>query len=377
MKPRPLLTTGITGLLQLLLLTPPVQSQEANKVEEQLAKLEARLRSDEERVRWQGIHACVQMGESAVPMLTRMFEEKPRQGIVWRAPVAAKALSRLGPKAVECLPAAVKVLKDGNQAQQKMAMEVLGAVGPYETDESQGYMNAVYAAWQGQGRGRAVIRRGRRSSRIQTQFVVECMLRLTEDPRMGVDTLIEHLEGQSAAHREMAIDWLASRGKEAKAAIPALREVARADKQPTTTNFRFRGDRWSWTGGASFSNKDQIRGKAAVLLMKLGAAKDIPPAAYLPLLKHEDPAVRQRAVLELGAMGEKVDSKSISALAQAVSDRDKLVAWDAITALGMIGARAKAAVPRLKGIARGQDKPRAARAEAALRQIQKDENQNH
>jgi hypothetical protein len=169
----------------------------------------------------------------------------------------------------------------------------------------------------------------------------------------------------------MALDWLALTGKEARQAIPAIQTVLASDKQPRQTRFRFRGTAWGWSGSTTSRNQDRIRIKAALLLMKLGVSKDIPVAAHVQLLQHEDPAVRQRAVLELGSLGDKVGTKGIRALARAVSDQDKLVAWDAITALGMIGPAARSAVPRLEGLAIGKDKARAARAAAALRQIRK------
>jgi len=366
MKPRPLLATGIAALLVALPLTSQqaVDAAKQSETDARLAKLETWMRSSDQRARWRAIHACARMGNSAVPMLTGLLEESPKQGHSWPAPAAAKALVRLGPKAVECLPATMKVLKDGNMAQKKLALDVLAAVGPYDPDEAEGYKNTIYSELRTR-------RGGKRTARMQTYMIVECMVRLTEDPKADIDDLIVHLHGESAAHREMALDWLAVRGRDAREAIPAIRSVLMADKQPRQTRFRFRGNGWGWSGGTTSRNQDRIRIKAALLLMKLGAGKDIPVAAHVQLLKHEDPAVRQRAVLELGSHGDNVGAKGIQALQLATTDRDKLVAWDAITALGMIGPAAKAAVPRLEALARGQDKAKAARADAALRRIKK------
>jgi len=199
------------------------------------------------------------------------------------------------------------------------------------------------------------------------------MVRLTEDPNMGIEDLIAHLRGQSAVQREMALDQLALRSNEARQSIPALREVVAAAKQPAQTRFRFRGPGWSWSGSTSTRNQGRIRSKAALLLMQLGAGKDVPVVAHVELTRHEDPAVRQRAVLQLGSLGQKAGTAGIQALLHAVSDRDKLVSWDAITALGMIGPAAKAATPRLRALASGPDKAKAARAVAALRQIHDDD----
>jgi hypothetical protein len=375
MRPRPLLATGIVVLLSTL----PVLAQQGvdpikpdDETEKRLLKLEEQLRSRDERTQWRAIHAATRMGKSAVPLLTKLFAESPRQGKTWSAPAAAKALARIGSDAVECLPTTLKVLEKGNQAQKKLALDVLGAVGPYNPDERGAYMDAAYNS----RRVRVRERRGKRIRRLPSHLVVGCMLRLSEDPTMGIDDLIEHLKGQSAAHREMAVDLLALRDKDVQRAIPALREVVTADKQPRKTTFRLRGTNWSWAGSISMPSSDRIRGKATLLLMKLGAAKDLPAGAYIALLDHGDPAVRHRAVLELGSFGEKVGAKGVGALARAIMDQDKLVAWDAITALGMIGPKAKAAVPRLEGLARSQDKAKVARAQAALRQIRKDENEN-
>lgn len=373
MKPRPPLTTGIAALLGALPLlsqqpveaVQPKQPSEPSEVEIRIAKLESWLRDKDQRRQWQGIRACVQMGRSAVPMLTRVLQESPRQGQPWPAPAAGRALVRLGPEALECLPAALKLLKDGNNnAQRKLALDVLGAVGPYDRDESEAHMRTVYDE----------LRRQRdKRKRIETQLLVNCMVRLTEDPQVGIDELIQQLRGEDAVRREMALDWLAFRGKEAQRAVPAIKEVVTAKKQPRRTSFRFRGATWGWSGTTTIANEDRVRTKAALLLMKLGAGKNVPVRAHIQLVEHEDPAVRQRAVLELGSLGAEVGARGVRALQGAIFDQDKLVSWDAITALGMIGPAAKAAVPRLEALTLGQDKAKAARAEAALRRIQENQ----
>ena len=80
MKPRPLLATGIAGLLAALPLTSQqaVDAAKPSETDARLAKLETWLRGNDERARWRAIHACVRMGKSAVPMLTKLLEESPR-----------------------------------------------------------------------------------------------------------------------------------------------------------------------------------------------------------------------------------------------------------------------------------------------------------
>ena len=56
-------------------------------------------------------------------------------------------------------------------------------------------------------------------------------------------------------------------------------------------------------------------------------------------------------------------------LQKALADKSPRVRWEVITALGMIGPPAKAAVKDLTKILAGEDKAAAARARAALRQI--------
>ncbi|MHC4078203.1 MAG: HEAT repeat domain-containing protein, partial [Planctomycetota bacterium] len=267
-------------------------------------------------------------------------------------------------------PGVLKMLKEGTMAQRELALEVLARVGPHDQDEIQAYARATYD----QLRVRAAKKLGgfgKRKFRINSSRIANCMVRLTEDPNAGVDDLIEHLQGQSAAHREMALEWLEWHGDAAKRAIPAIREVLTTAKQPPHTRFQFRGAGWGWSGSMSGSNQEAIRTKAALLLLKLGATRDMAVDVHIQLVKHPDPAVRQRSVLQLGAAGDQLGDDGVRALRGATFDRDKLVAWDAITALGMIGPAARRAVPRLQTLAAGEDKAKAARAAAALRQIQR------
>jgi HEAT repeat protein len=67
------------------------------------------------------------------------------------------------------------------------------------------------------------------------------------------------------------------------------------------------------------------------------------------------------------ALGASGDKDAVPALVEALKDRDKVVVWDAITALGMLGPRATAAKDPLEILAK--DRGKAARARAALRRI--------
>ncbi len=360
MKPRPLFASWLAAWLGSLLAAAPVAAQQpadsnASEQEARLAKLLTWVRSKDERTRWRAVRAYVRMGEAAVPALMEVLEEFPSNETSAR--LAAEALGQLGPKATECLPQTLETLKgNGSRPQQHLALEVLARVGPHDPDQIQNYTQTVYNQLH-------------RKLRSKTGLLVNCMVRLVEDPEISTEGLIDHLEGQSAAHREMALERLWWRGNDAKSAIPAIREVLTAAKQPRKTTFQFRGAGWGWSGSTSSKNSDAIRSKAALLLQKLGAK--LPVAGYLQLVKHKDPAVRQRSVLKLGSLGDKVGPKGVEALKRAVFDRDKLVAWDAITALGMLGPGAKEAVPRLQSLAEGDDKAKAVRAAAALRRIQK------
>ena len=352
-----------------MLAAAPVVSQQpadsgASEQEARLAKLQTWVHSDDERTRWRAVRAYVRMGEAAVPTLTELLEEFPKNKIPKSARMAAEALGQLGPKATECLP---EMLKDGDPTQRLLALEVLARVGPHDEDQVQTYTRAVYHQLHMRVARRGLFGKTKRG--MDTGSLASFMVRLLGDPKADIDGLIEHLQGNSAAHREMALEQLWWHGNDAKPAIPAIREVLTAAKQPRQTTFQFRGAGWGWRGSTGTKNSDAIRSKAALLLQKLGAK--LPVAGYLQLVKHKDPAVRQRSVLKLGSLGDKVGPKGVEALKRAVFDRDKLVAWDAITALGMLGPGAKEAVPRLQSLAEGDDKAKAVRAAAALRRIQK------
>ena len=335
---------------------------------ERLKKLATQLGSDDLRTRWRAVRQIVRLGKSAVPTLTALLEKvyrdkRPRP----EAEMAGVALNLLGPTAIECLPTVVKLLKDGSPEQLSLGMRVMQIVGPYDADEVEANKQLVYELKRNRG---IVMKGGRvRQAAASRAQIIACLVRLTEDPDATVGALIEHLKGSSGEHIEMALERLAHFGDKAKQTGVAIREVL-VGKQVRRTSFRFRGTTWGWGGSTSTNNWDRVRIKAAQLLVKIGADKDVRLQVHTALLKHEDPAIRQRSVLTLGSLGAEVDRAAVTALIAATSDSDKLVAWDAITALGMLGKAAQRALPRLRKLAEGDDKAKAARAEAAIKRIE-------
>ena len=78
--------------------------------------------------------------------------------------------------------------------------------------------------------------------------------------------------------------------------------------------------------------------------------------------------MRIQAALRIGGFG-KAATGQVSDLVGALRDRSLRVRHEVITALGMSGAGAKAAIAPLERVVAGSDKAAAARAKAALRLI--------
>ena len=77
---------------------------------------------------------------------------------------------------------------------------------------------------------------------------------------------------------------------------------------------------------------------------------------------------RAEAALRIGACG-KAAKDEVRTLIIALKDKSQRVRCETITALGMIGPHAHAAIPSLEGLAKSDHKAIAVRAQAALKQI--------
>ncbi len=116
---------------------------------------------------------------------------------------------------------------------------------------------------------------------------------------------------------------------------------------------------------------DEFPAYAADAMIRIAPNDPICSVAYGWRLRNDaTPARRAAAALRIGSFGERAAAE-VPVLRSMLTHDRKQVRWEVITALGMIGPKAKSAVPDLKKILASEDKGSAARARAALRQIEK------
>jgi hypothetical protein len=89
---------------------------------------------------------------------------------------------------------------------------------------------------------------------------------------------------------------------------------------------------------------------------------------FVHLLWHDDPSMIKRAI-EHVAVHRVADEAVVERLGELARIRNPLVAWEAITTLGMIGSDTELAIKTLEKLSYGPHKGRVERAKAALRSI--------
>ena len=121
---------------------------------------------------------------------------------------------------------------------------------------------------------------------------------------------------------------------------------------------------------SSTLDDEYVNCEIAHALVRVSRNQDVPLQAFLQLLAHPRPEYRREAAVGLGARGVGAGPAVLDLVRSSNESRDQ-VAWEAITALGLVGPRAEAAIPHLQYLARGRNRGRAVRAEVALAQIRR------
>ena len=177
---------------------------------------------------------------------------------------------------------------------------------------------------------------------------------------------------QNQTHRrEVAVDALGRLGRAAKSALPTIARKLRAELGTARPRIVSKAGGLRVTLGRSSSRQgDEFPARASEAMIRIAPNDPLCAAAYAWRLAH-DPTDSNRAAaaLRLGSFGVAA-AQEVPILRKALTDKSARVRWEVITGLGMIGPAAKSAVADLKKILAGKDKAAAARAKAALRQIE-------
>ncbi|MGD1149187.1 MAG: serine hydrolase [Thermoanaerobaculaceae bacterium] len=233
---------------------------------------------------------------------------------------AAEGLARLGPGAVEAVPALVAALDDPDLGVRWHSAVALGTMGPGAVAPLVGALRGTNATTR-QGAALALGKMGPGAS-------------------AALDPLIDALKDSDASVRERAAETLGLLGPGAATAVGALVRVL-SDADP------------------------YVEGKAAEALGRFG--RDAVPALALALGDRER-TVRWCAAIALGRIGAAA-REAVPALTGALQDADENVRWCAVIALGSVGGQAAGAVPALVRCLHDKDEDVRWGANLALEQI--------
>jgi hypothetical protein len=195
--------------------------------------------------------------------------------------------------------------------------------------------------------------------------------RVLVDPTAGLKAMIDEVKNGRVHRREVAAEVLQGMGKDAKSAIPALAAALRSATSKNGTIAKPRRPILRTSIGFS-QQTDEFPARAARAMIKIAPGDPRCAVGYgWQLKKSLRPAERSRAALQLGSFG-KAAKDELPTLIAALEDADKRVRWEVITAIGMLGPTAKAAIGQLGKFVGGDDRAASARAKAAIKQINRE-----
>ena len=340
-------------LIWLPVLATALQAQRVRSAPDPVAENLAKMHSDDPRARWQGLHGLVNLGEAAVPGLAEIFKGADDGGS-GTVDLAVEAMVRLGEKAVSAVPELMELVRSSGGRRRMAAIDALGFVAPFDQVQVAPARDTVIEA--------LITER----STMQT-VAGRALAFLATDPKtITREDLVKALHSRDASRRIQAAHWLLKQSHTPEDRASAANELRRAlvATQPRNTTFKYAiaGELYAYV--ASTHLRSEVAMHLAWALRSTGA--DMPLAGWRVLASHPDPELRQESILALGATGEVA---AVETLRTCLRDSDEFVVWEAITALGMIGEGARAALPDLEALADHEDPARSARAQAALRQI--------
>jgi HEAT repeat protein len=270
---------------------------------------------------------------------------------VQRRYTAAMALGLMGTNAAPALPALVQALRDETMTVSMTAALDLGRLG---TISLPGLMSALADP-------SVTARRAAMTGLIQlgpaAADAVPKLVNLLKDPadrpmarmalqamgKPAVPHLAQQLNDPAEESRLDAIEILGQIGWLAREVIPALREAAR-DRSPA------------------------VRSKAITALFQICQRCDPVVSTLQNALDDEHQAVRRLAARHLSA-DPQTASKTVQMLLRKVAEDGSDAKQRAISSLGLIGPKAREAVPALRTLAEGDNSIESALAREALERI--------
>jgi HEAT repeat protein len=318
-----------------------------------LPVLIAIIRDKDSEVRDKAVFALGKLGppeKAAVPPLCELLVD----GDPYVRRAAARGLSAIGPEAKAAIPLLIGALRDRDPNVRGMAAYALGSMGPEATaavpalvaaltDDDGGVRSRAAYALGGVGpKARAAVPTllaalGNKEDEYIHWGAAFALGRIGGDPEVVVPALVVALRHKQQEVRAAAASALGEFGDQAKPALPALIERLKND------------DDWS------------AREKVAQAVKQMGPqAVDTATSALIEALDNQNVTVRRTAAFSLGMVDG--EGKSIAALVRMLRE-DASARYAAARALGMMGAKAKSAIPALVEALR--DKRDGVRAEAA------------
>lgn len=293
---------------------------------------------------------------AAVPALLRALKTAKQ-----RSPAASRLLEllgRLGRDATAALPTLLAMTRiDANAIEDVFA--AVDRIAPWAPDQKDAVIEAMGRSW--------MKRSAKRKRKLSSATLARIKTRLDFDTSAPASKLIELISGGHTLDREFAAELIANAPGDKAEKLTALLGCIGRGGGRESVNVRFRTGTLSAAIGTSIDNHRPEQLAIARAIVQLSPPKDVPFAAWLALLGDHDPRLVRRAIYGVGASK---NPQAVQELIRLTGSRDRMLAWEAITALGMLGAHATTAIHTLETIQENEkDKAAAARAKAALRAI--------
>ncbi len=332
------------AMLSLLVATSGAFAAEARKPN--VADLIEGMKSSEVAVRRDASYRISQLGAEApgaVPQLIVGLDDQDSQ--VWFNSITA--LARIGPAAVEALPALMKELEEAGGGRYReqawyRASYALGSLGPA----------ALPTLVKALDHERERVRSG----------AAKAIGWIGADATEAIPSLAKRLGDSSAAVREQSAEAL---GRIGPAALPVLKAALKSDQAPAraaaATSLEWMGApareaNLELAAALKSETDDPARARMIHALSRL----DYVPAEFLPLvvplLRSESAEVRQEASNALILM-EPAATTSVPVLKEMLGSSDPAAIEMAVTFLGAIGPDAGGAVPELVALRSQPESP--------------------